>query len=191
MKENVRHDLKYVSRFREHIYKNRIMLTYMGEISQEIILALLNMTEKKLDASHEDIGIKSKIFNVMVECLQNITYHNERNKYSRSSMFVISRNAGGYVIYSGNALQKLKAHELQEKLQRINDMTAPERKDFYLHWLQNRRIKGNPGAGLGLIDIARKTGSDLEFNFEEIDGEYVYFALKTVVKPKTWSKHYD
>ncbi len=191
METNTLNNLRFVDEFRRRIFENRIMLTYMGEISQEIILALLNLTEKKLDSAHEDQAIKSRIFNVMVECLQNITYHNEKNKYSASSMFVISRCPGGYVIYSGNALKKEKAAELEEKLLRINDMSDNERKDFYLYWMQSRRRQDEPGAGLGLIDIARKTGNALEFDFQELDTEYVYFSLKTIVNLKNRSLSHE
>ncbi len=184
MKKNSTNELQFVNEFRKRIFQDQIMLTYMGEISQEIIVALLNMTEKKLSERKEDRAIKSKIFNVMVECLQNITCHSEKNKYARSSMFTISRCSAGYVIYSGSALDRPKAAELGEKLTRINEMTVAELREFYLHWLQTGEIEEQQGAGLGLIDIARKTGNTLEFDFEEIDSDYIYFSLKTMVKPK-------
>lgn len=182
MNEAAPNDLQFVSRFRNSMFDNQIMLSYKGEISQDIMLGLLDLTEKKLDATNADLGIKSKIFNVMVGCLQNVTYHSDKNKYAKASMFLIGRVDNGYAIYSGNAIGKDKVDELKSKLMSINDMSTDELADFYKSWLTTRELSTKSGIGLGLIDIARKTGNALEFDFENMDEEYNYFSLRTVVK---------
>ncbi len=183
MKERINEPLGFIDKFRKQVAENEIMLSYNGIISQEIILALLDMTEKKLDSSKAEKGLKSRLFNVMVRCLQNITFHAERNAYYKSSNFTISRlKDGGYVIYSGNAVRKDKVAKLKKKLILINQMTENDLHEFYKLWLTSRELNDKKGIGLGLIDIARKTGSDLDFDFEDIDQNYSYFALRTVVK---------
>jgi hypothetical protein len=182
MNETTFKDLQFVSRFRSTMFDNQIMLSYKGEISQDIMLGLLDLTEKKLDSSNADLGVKSKIFNVMVGCLQNVTYHSDKNKHAKSSMFLIGRVDGGYAIYSGNAISKDKVADLKTKLMSINDMSGAELTEFYKSWLTSRELSEKSGIGLGLIDIARKTGNPLEFDFENIDEEYNYFSLRTVVK---------
>lgn len=182
MQEKTNNNLVYVEQIRKHIVDNKIMLSYKGEISQEIILALLTMTEKKLDSSNAEYGLKSKIFNVMVNCLQNITFHAEKSKHFKSSMFTIGRNGSGHAVYSGNAINKDRVGELKEKLDQIKRMNEEELNSFYKFWLKTRDISENRGIGLGLIDIARKTGSDLDYDFEAIDEEYNYFSLRTIVK---------
>jgi hypothetical protein len=158
------------------------MLSYKGEISQEIILALLEMTEKKLDSSNAEYGLKSKIFNVMVNCLQNITFHTEKNEHSKSSMFAIGRNDENHAVYSGNEIRKERIPELKEKLDQVKKMSEEELNNFYKYWLKTRELSEKKGIGLGLIDIARKTGSDLDYDFDRIDSDYNYFSLRTVVK---------
>ena len=183
MKELVNDPLGFIDEIRTQISDNEIMLSYNGEISQEIILALLHMTEKKLDSSNEEKGLRSKLFNVMIRCLQNITVHAERNAYFKSSIFTISRlKEGGYAIYSGNAVRNDKVPKLKEKLNMINQMTEDDLHEFYKLWLTSRELNDKRGIGLGLVDIARKTGNDLDFYFEKIDENFSYFALRTVVK---------
>jgi len=182
MNEAAPKDLQFVSRFRNSMFDNQIMLSYKGEISQDIMLGLLDLTEKKLDSSNTDLTIKSKIFNVMVGCLQNVTYHSDKNKHAKASMFLIGRVDNGYAIYSGNAISKDKVKDLKAKLMSINDMSGDELTEFYKAWLATRELSNKSGIGLGLIDIARKTGNALEFDFEDIDDEYNYFSLRTVVK---------
>ena len=182
MKETIENKLGFITKFRKQMFENEIMLSYKGEISQQIILALLEMTEKKLDSSQAERGLKTKIFNVMIGCLQNITFHAEKNEYYKTSMFTIGRAGERYAIYSGNAIRKDKIPELKEKLDKISQMDEKGLNEFYRFWLQTREMEDRKGIGLGLIDIARKTGNDLDYDFEDIDENYSYFALRTIVK---------
>jgi hypothetical protein len=184
MKEDSSVDLQFVDHFRKQIFENEVMLAYRGEISQDIILALLEMTEKKLGSTNEDQTIKSKIFNVMVGCLQNITSNSDINKHSKSNMFLIGKCETGYTIFSGNAIRKDKISGLKDKLFKISGMNEADLKEFYYLWLQSHELTEEQGVGMGLIDIARKTGNTLDFDFYDIDSEYSYFSLKTMVKTK-------
>jgi len=182
MTESSEKNLQFLSRFRSSLFDNQIMLSYKGEISQNIMLGLLELTERKLDSSNADQGIKSKIFNVMVGCLQNITYQTEHNKHAKSSMFLIGRTDEGYAIYSGNAICNDKVSDFKEKLVSMTDMSGKDLSDFYKTWLTSGELSEKNGIHLGLIDIARKTGNTLDFDFENIDEEYSYFSLRTEIK---------
>ncbi|MCZ6898904.1 MAG: DUF6272 family protein, partial [Bacteroidetes bacterium] len=37
------------------------------------------------------------------------------------------------------------------------------------------------GAGLGFVDMARKSGHKLEFGFETMNDEFSFFSLKSVI----------
>jgi len=181
MKEETPKELQFVDRIRTGLIENKIMLSYKGEMSQDIMLGLLDLTEKKLDASHTDISVKSKIFNVMVGCLQNIIYHSEKDEHSKSNMFMICYVDKGYAIYSGNAVKNEKVGIFRSKLMTINNLSVHELTDFYKSWITTRELSNKNSVGLGLIDIARKTGNGLEFDFEPLNKEYSYFSLKTIV----------
>jgi hypothetical protein len=49
-----------------------LILVYQGDFTQESTKSILSMAERNLDSSGEDSSIKRKVFNVMVEALQNI-----------------------------------------------------------------------------------------------------------------------
>ncbi len=174
-------DLTFVSKVRKQMDDNRLMLSYRGEMSQEIVMALLNMTEHKLSQTSFDTSIKSRVFAVMVECLQNITQHSDKTSFARSNMFMIGYTDKGYMVYSGNVITHEKVEELRSKITRINTMTEEELKEFYKFWIKNEALSGKSGFGLGLIHIARKTGNPLDFDFEKIDDEHYFFSLRTLV----------
>ncbi len=174
-------DLGYVNAVRDHMNNDRLMLCYRGEMSQDIVIALLNLTESKLNHSNSSHTTKARVFSVMVECLQNITQHSEKDKYSRSNLFMIGKNEDGYVINSGNVIVRQKVIDLKDKLARINMMDEDELKEFGKNLLKHDTVAGKSGFGLGLIQIARKTGNAIDFAFEKIDGEHFFFSLSTRV----------
>lgn len=52
------------------------------------------------------------------------------------------------------------------------------------HYKEQRRLPAGSdsmGAGLGLIDMARKASRALEFDFRKLDDENSFFTLKTTI----------
>lgn len=174
-------DLKYVSRVRKQMNEKQLMLSYRGEMSQEIVMALLNLTENKLNQGNFDTTIRTRVFSVMVECLQNITQHSEKSEYSKSNMFMVGYTDSGYTIYSGNVIKNKNVDELRDRIQEINTMSEEDLKKFYKRLIRNESSSEKSEFGLGLIHIARKTGNALDFDFEQIDSNHYFFSLSTLV----------
>jgi hypothetical protein len=49
---------------------------------------------------------------------------------------------------------------------------------MYKEIIKNTQISEKGGAGLGFVDMARKSGEKLEFTFSDMDAEYDFFCLK-------------
>lgn len=163
-----------------------IIVAYKGEINPEIISDTLELVESKLDIelSHNN-RVRKKIYNVLVECLQNLYHHvdtlpGEQN--SNLGVFILSKCEGeGYRISTGNMVQVAKKDALKEKIDRINKMGREELKEFYKFVLNNQTFSDKGGGGLGLIDIARKTGGKLDYRFIPYNAEYDFFTLSVVI----------
>ncbi len=181
MKTNPTNDLSYIKQIKNQMNEDKLMLCYKGEMSQDIVMALLNLTENKLANDNSDYPTKARVFTVMVECLQNITQHCAKNKFTESNLFMIGCKKDAYVINSGNVIERQKVADLKDKLVRINTMNDDELKEFGRYLLKHDSVCGESGFGLGLIQIARKTGNPLDFAFEEIDKDHFFFSLKTQV----------
>ena len=173
--------LAFVDHLRESMPVNQFLLSYKGEIDDDLMVPLLAMTEKKLEMSGTAGKTKNKVFNVIVECLQNVTRHANDPESAKAAMFMVGESDEGYVIYSGNAIRANKVHDLKAKLLKINTMNKEELKEFYKLWMSSQEFSNKGGAGLGLMDMARKTGNPLDFDFEPIDDEYYFFSLRTLV----------
>ena len=54
-------------------------------------------------------------------------------------------------------------------------------KVYYKEVLNNGEMSAKGGGGLGMIDIARKSGKKLEYKFDNVDNEYSFFSLNIKV----------
>ena len=52
---------------------------------------------------------------------------------------------------------------------------------MYKFILNHQKLTAKGGGGLGLVDIARKTGHKIEYSFSEINKDYYFFNLEILV----------
>jgi hypothetical protein len=163
----------------------KLILVYQGDFTQETTKSILAMAERNIDSSGEESSIKRKVFNVMVESLQNIVKHSDElidgETRSHAAIFLIGREANRYTIMSGNPIRKTNIPKLKQTLEKINGLDKEGLKDLYKDIIKNTTISEKGGAGLGFVDMARKSGEKLEFEFPEMSAEYCFFSLKVNV----------
>ncbi|TAF66010.1 MAG: hypothetical protein EAZ55_07280 [Cytophagales bacterium] len=181
--------MKYIYELHKTMLDRSLILVYEGEFTQEITKSVLAMAERNMDAIGEDASIKRKVFNVMVECLQNIVKHSDEvdddlYRGKNSAIFMVGKQEDMYVISSGNPVSNDKVAILHEKIERINNLDKDGLKALYKDIIKTGDISPKGGAGLGFIDMARKSGQKLQFDFEPINNRISFFSLKTIV-PRT------
>lgn len=172
------------------IYKqledSKVMLIYEGEFTQEIIKSVLALAEKNFNTTGEQVSTSKKVFNVMVECLQNIVKHSTDLKFKldekHHAIFMISQKEEGYIVSSGNYIDKSIVATLKEKLDQINNLDKEGLKILYRDIMKNQTISDKGGAGLGFIDMARKSGEKLNYAFKDVNDKYSFFSLQTQIK---------
>lgn len=163
---------------------DNVIFSYKGDISSEIINVILDSVEKKTEEANDPSKVKKKLYNVLVESLQNLYHHVdtvpgdfEDQDSKRFGIIVIARNNSGYIITAGNFVTRDKIDKLKERLEKINNSSAEEIKELYKFILHHQKISDKGGGGLGLVDIARKTGNELGYNFYDYNNEYSFFCL--------------
>ncbi len=175
-------DLVY--HFHETVRPLDVKLIYEGEINHNIMKLFTSLAEKSL--SEENFPGQRKVFNVMVEALQNISKHAEcvegNNKKNKGKgIFLISNNKAALTIVTGNVVKKEKEVVLTEKLNYINTLTKEELKVHYKEKLKASKLSDKGGAGLGFIDIAKKTKNKLDFGFYSIDKNHSFFIMSAKI----------
>lgn len=178
--------MKYIYELHKTMLERNLILVYEGEFTQEITKSVLAMAERNMDSMGEESSIKRKVFNVMVECLQNIVKHgeelqNQQQELKPSAIFMIGRQDSAYVITSGNPIRNEEVEKLRAKLDQINGLDKEGLKQLYKDIIKNTNLSEKGGAGLGFVDMARKSGQKLEFDFQPIDDTFSFFSLRTTI----------
>lgn len=174
-------DLSFVKSLSSSMQQHQFMLSYRGTISHEITKTLLLLTEKKLDIDGTETNTKKKVFNIMMECLQNISKHSDEDNNQKEDFFMIGKTEDRYFVYTGNIVLKARINALSEKISNINELEKDEIAELYKKLILENRMSDKGTAGLGLIDIARKSGNKLEYNFSDLNETHAYFTLCTSI----------
>ena len=166
--------------------QNNILLSFKGEITSDLLTSILQIMENKMENMQEEPKMKKKVYNVLVECLQNLYHHldevaEDDAERVRSAIFMIGKLSGNYSIITGNYIMNENIGGLKNRLDEVNALSKEELKEYYKKVLNNGEMSLKGGGGLGMIDIARKTGEKLEYNFLEIDNKVSFFTLKIKV----------
>ena len=161
------------------------VFVYQGDFCQKITKSILTTVEQILDVTEENPAVKRKVFKVMVESLQNIVKHSKEPKENdlrrHPAVFMVGREPHGYSIMSGNPVHKEMVPRLKSTLDRVNSVDRARLKDLYKHIIQGATLSDKGGAGLGFVDMVRKSGENLLFEFPEISETWCLFYLKVHV----------
>ncbi|MCD4709369.1 MAG: SiaB family protein kinase [Bacteroidales bacterium] len=165
-----------------------VVMAFKGSISSELISNVLEVVESKMDEYSVSSKIRKKVYNVLVESLQNLYHHIEvlpeemqKEFDDKFGILVVSRDDDKYKISTGNFIAQDKVDVLRNKIDKINSMGRDELKDMYKFILNHQRLSEKGGGGLGLVDIARKTGNPLDYTFEKFDDSYYFFNLDVFI----------
>ena len=111
--------------------RNDILLSFKGAITSELLTSVLQIMEEKMEDLNEEPKTKKKVFNVLVECLQNLYHHiddfevkgtKEEISKRKSAIFMISRHAGYYNIITGNFIGNDNIEKLRGRIDHINSL---------------------------------------------------------------------
>jgi Family of unknown function (DUF6272) len=177
--------MKYIYELHRTMLKQNMILVYEGEFTQEVTKSILAMAERNMDSFGEDSSVKRKVFNVMVECLQNISKHAENYDAAtgakNNAIFMIGKYQDEYIITSGNAIFNVNVPTMEQKLAAINALDKEGLKELYKDIIKKTKLSEKGGAGLGFVDMARKSGHPLGYSFELVDETFSFFSLKTTI----------
>lgn len=167
-----------------------VILAFKGSITTDLINNVLEEVETKLENVDEESKIRKKVYNVLVESLQNLYHHVEelpdtlktRDRFeSKFGILVVARVQDSYKITTGNFVTSEKIKFLKDRIDKINSLSKDELKDMYKFILNHQKLSAKGGGGLGLVDIARKTGNKLEYTFQHYAEDYYFFNLDVFI----------
>jgi len=165
-----------------------INIIYSGPMWDEGIKGIAEMVKAHLD--HDDLpGSSAKaIFSVFVEQVTNmLMYSAEKEQYVQPDkgnvdvsigLLVLGHREKAFFIQTRNAIKNERVKFLKDRIDHLNTLDKKELRQ--LHKEQVRSENDNPesqGAGLGLIEIARRTTKPIGYTFEPAGEGLSYFTM--------------
>jgi len=168
--------------------RGEVVLEYNGSITPELITEALESIEANLNLKHEKNRVRKKVYNVFVECLQNLYHHVDLppvsapvEQISNFGIIILSKDGSFYRISTGNFVKKEKLNYIKDRIDQVNSLSDEEVRMLYRDILSNEEFSEKGGGGLGMLDIVRKTGNKLEYYFYQFDNEYIFFSLDVYI----------
>lgn len=174
-------------RMREDFHQHNIRLCFNGPISRSLVEEIGNALKKYLESEAAPPGSVMDVFGVYVEMTQNIRHYAQRMGYSdeeSSTTVIVARDdsADHYLVEACNLVERQHGQTL---LQRINELGGMDRaqlkRAFKTQLRAPRSDDADSGAGLGLIDIARRSAEPLSAKLEEAEHGRKLFSLRAVI----------
>ncbi len=177
-----------VNQWYKEICKGDVLFSNVGELSSDQITQILDKIEKKIDKVDDNPKKRKRLYSIIVESLQNLYHHSnnnpllsEKGKSEKTSIFVLKKSEEGYRLTTGNYIYKEAVQKLGDRIEQINYLSKAELKALYKLILNNEEYSEKGGGGLGMVDIARKSGNKIEYKFYRYNKNFHYFCFSVNV----------
>lgn len=182
-------NLKSIRALYTYLIDDRMSLVYAGSFKDAVTTKAIKLSEHNIEKSEDLASLKRKSSFLMAECFQNVVRHYEPEKIAnfhpaKQGFFMTRSWKHMYYIASSNVVSQDIVPELKDKLLHLNELNKDELKDIYMSTLRNQGLSEKGGAGLGLIEMARKSGHPLTFDFKNISDKHALFYLLIQMKSK-------
>lgn len=172
---------------RERFNKDRTLLCFNGPISRSLIEELGHALKNYLNVDQAKPAEATDVFSAYIEMTQNIRQYALQNASISDSeaaaTVVIARNeAGNYVVSAGNLVAREDGERLVQRVRELGMLDKAGLKTAYKEQLRRPRDpQAATGAGLGLIDIARRASAPLDATLTQHDSSRAFFSLSVVI----------
>lgn len=175
---------EYIFSLFHDIHKNDLEYIYKGNVNPDVVSNILDLAKTNLAQAQDTVKVRSRIYFIMGEGLQNVTRHQDHSENGElDSLIVIDKKKERYSITTGNPIKKESVSVLKDKIEKINNMTVRELRDFARHVRRTTGLSEKGGASLGLIEIAKRSGNKLSYTFKDVksDATVSYFYFNTEI----------
>lgn len=167
-----------------------VIISFNGSFTQNIIEEMGEAIKKYIEEDKKEDNDETRsydIFSVYIELSQNIKNYFQKKmksnigsdffKLAFESIIIIGKEKSEYYVCSGNIIDNADINVLKQSIDYINSLNKEELKKYFKEKLKTKR-NNEYGAGLGLIDMVKKSKNPLEYLFVERNEKYSFFILK-------------
>ncbi|MBU2913759.1 MULTISPECIES: SiaB family protein kinase [Reichenbachiella] len=169
------------------IYNENILLMYKGAITFDLVTSVIETLDRKVAQVESDKKVQKLFYSAAVEVVHNLYHHMDEIKGqfegvsehdAKSGLITVLAKEKYYNILTGNFIPTKNTYDLKAKIDEVNTTDKDGLRALYKETLSNGQFSDKGTAGLGLIQLARKTGEKLNYKFDKVNSEYSYFTFQ-------------
>ena len=172
---------------------HNIHIIYNGPIWASGIDGIAEMMLKRLELDDMPYSASQGVFSVFVEQINNMMmYSAEKDQRSDAQgnltqvskgIFILGIHDSAYFVYTGNVLTDKNAATLQSRIDHLNTLDKKELRKYYKQQLHAENDnEESKGAGIGLIEIARRASDRIEYELEPLGEGLQYFTMYITIR---------
>jgi hypothetical protein len=158
--------------FYQQLKGDGILFCFSGPISQDIMEGIGGILRFKMKLDDTATQVSQRVFATFVEQMQNVINYSaefepespDHEAQLRYGIVVVGKRAQNFYVHSGNFIQKEQTAFIINQIEKLNTMTPEELKAFYRAQRRLDPREESKGAGLGLIEMARKASGPLKYS---------------------------
>ena len=165
----------------------KIIVSFQGAISNDLVMYLGSVIESKQALSSR----MKRLFSIFLEMSQNIMrYSAERDTIEDEleptgvGKVMITDHDDQYLISAANKVSVSAVPYLEEQYKTVNSLSKDGLKALFLERRKNDPPPGSKGAGLGIIDIARKADTPIQYVFRKTEDPNTMLMILLVTLKK-------
>ena len=158
-----------------------IFLDYHGPVDLPVIELLLKKLKKTKAFETLDNPTRKRAYALFVECLENIYKHSALKSSNDPGMqphISIGKENDKIIIRAANTVPNGAKDKLVRRLDRINQADEAALKTLYENKINSALKHDENGAGLGFIFMAMRTGNKINYSFNHLTNDYLYFEIQ-------------
>ncbi len=171
---------------RDFFSAERILICFNGPISRSLISEIGVALKQHIESTQDCTTSAMDVFSVYIEMSQNIRHYSAAQGYQEpdatATVVIAESGTGRFVVSAGNVVQLADGEAL---LERVASLAALDKSDLKLAYKEQLRRPRSPGAatgaGLGLIDVARKSTAPLQCSLDLLDAGKAFFTLRATI----------
>ena len=175
------------------VQKNHICFIYNGPIWADGVEGIGQTLRKRLEFEELPVVTAHSVFSIFVEEMFNILYYagdkellldGARGKQFQvdSGVFMLGIRDKQYYIQCSNKIKNSQVEAMKKRIDYLNTLDKQELRKIYREKIRAENDDpDSQGAGIGLIEIARRASSKIEYRFTPLDSGDTFFTLFVTV----------
>lgn len=180
--------LNHLYAFYEDLKKDGVIFCFSGPASQSVVEGVGHALKRKMELEDASLPTVRRIFSIFVEQMQNIIHYSiERTPPGPSSaneeglshgVVVVGQQDGDFYVICGNQVHASQSERMIRHIDHLRTLDKQELKAYYKEMRRREPEEDSKGAGLGFIEMFRRSCAPLEYHVAPIDDETVFFSIK-------------